>query len=143
MASIHSPQIKQLHYRPRIGQLGRIIRRRSKLLEDLPPDASGGLLHLDHGAVSEVALNKEHHLIVPHQGLVAADVVEPSLHEGLDATLVLLGSSAGGCEGGRDGRNEGFGIGGYEVFGELDEFGVETADVAILRGAESGEVGLE
>lgn len=121
VSSIHGAKIKQLHDRPGIGKLGSVIGRGSKLLEDLSPDAGGGLLHLDHGAVAEIAFNKKDHLIIPHQGLAAADVAQPPLHERLDTDFVLLCAGAGGGQRSRNGGNKRFGIGGYKVLRELDK----------------------
>ena len=117
VAGIHGAQIEEFYYGASVGELGSIIGRGRELLEDLPPHTGSGLLHLDHGAVAEVALNKEDHLIIPHKGLVAADVVEPALHESLDADLILLRSGTGRCKGGWNGGNEGLGVGGYQVLG--------------------------
>lgn len=114
---IHGSQVEQLHNRPRVRQLRRVIRRRRELLQDLAAHARGGLLHLDHGAVPKIALDEEHHLIIAHEHLATAHVAEPSLHEGLDTALVLLCAGAGRCQSGRHGGDECLWVGRYEVVG--------------------------
>jgi hypothetical protein len=139
---VHGAEVEELHRRTSLNELRGIIGRRRKLLQDLSPDAGGGLLHLDQRAVAKVALHEKHHLVVLHEHLVAAHVVEPSLHEGLDARLVLVGPGSGRRDRWWNGRDKRLEVGRYQVVGELNEFGVQASDVAVLRGAESREVGL-
>jgi hypothetical protein len=124
VSSIHGTEVEQFNSRSSVRKLGGIIGWRSKLLQNLSADASSWLLSLNHGAVTKVTLNKEHHLIILHQHLISADVVEPSLHQGLDSSLILVGTCSGRGQGGRDGGDERLRIGGYKVLGELDEFRV-------------------
>ncbi|KAL1844601.1 hypothetical protein VTK73DRAFT_2187 [Phialemonium thermophilum] len=131
---VHGAQVEQLDDGPRLLQLGGVVGRRGELLEDLAAHAGGGLLLLDHGAVAEVALDEQAHLVVVHEDLVAAHVVEPALHERLDPDLVLLGAGAGRRQGRGHGGHEGLWVRGYEVLGELHKFGVEAAHISVLGG---------
>lgn len=124
MTRIHGTKVEQLNNWARLLQLGGIIGWRSKLLQDLAAHTSRGLLLLDHGAVAEVTLGKKNHLVIPHQDLVAADIVEPALHQSLDASLILVGSGTSRGKRWWHSRHDGFGVCGYEVLSELDEFGV-------------------
>lgn len=124
MSGIHGSEVEQLDSRSGISELGGIVGGRSELLQDLSADAGGWLLSLHHGAVPKVALYEEHHLVVLHQHFVAADVVEPSLHQELDSSLILVGACSCRGQGRRDGRDERFGVGGYQVLGELNKLGV-------------------
>lgn len=75
VASVHATEVKQLDSWSSIRKFGGIIRRRSKLLQNLSANASSWLFPLNHGAVAKIALDKEHHFVVLHQDLVATDVV--------------------------------------------------------------------
>jgi hypothetical protein len=105
VAGIHRTEVKQLDNGTSLCELRGIIRRRGELLQNLPADTGRGLLPLHQRAIAKVAFHKEHHLVVPHQNLVAADVVEPSLHQSLDAILVLLGTGASRRDRGRNSGN--------------------------------------
>src|SRR5688572_12966814 len=122
VSSIHGAEIEELDGWSCFGKFWRIVRWRSKLLEDLPAHACCRLLHLHHGAVSKITLNEEDQLVVLHQDIAAANIVEPSLHKGFDSCLIIVcsGTSRGHRRG--DSRYKGFGIGRYQMFGELHEF---------------------
>ena len=138
MTRIHGAEVEQFDDRTSVLQLGGVIRGWRKLLENLAADSCRGLLLLDHGTVAKVALDKEDHLVVAHQDLVAADIVEPALHQGLDAGFIFVGTGACRCQGGRNRGNECLGVRRYEVFGKLDELGMQSADIAVLSGTEAG-----
>jgi hypothetical protein len=61
-------------------KLRRVIGWRRELLEHLAPHACGRLLHAYNGAVAEVRLNKEDHLFVSHEHIIAADIIQPTLY---------------------------------------------------------------
>ena len=111
MAGIHRSQVEELYSRPRFCKLRGIVWRRRKLLQYLPPNAGRWLFPLHQGAVSKIAFNKQNHLIVLHEYLAAAHIVEPALHERLDPILVLVSASAGRRDGGRNSGDQGFGVG--------------------------------
>ena len=142
VTSIHRAQIEELDSWSSICQLGSIVWRGSKLLEDLPANACRRLLHLDKWAVAKIALHEQDHLVVPHQDLAAADVVEPALHRRFDAVLVLIGACSGGSHGRRDSWHESLRIGGDEMLTQLDELGMQPPDISILGGSERGQVCL-
>jgi hypothetical protein len=142
LGRIKRRQIKHFNHRSRLMQFRRIIRRRGKLLEHLPPNPRRRLLHPHNGTIPEITLHKENHLFVSHQHVVAADDVQPSLDGGFDAGFIFVGPDAGGGLRWGNCRDQGFGVGRDEVFGKFDEFTVCAADVAELGGAEFGEIGL-
>ena len=143
MAGVHRAEVEELDGRARLLQLGGVVGRRRELLQDLAAHARSGLLHLDHGAVAEVALDEEDHLVIPHEHFVAANVVEPPLHQRLDPCFVLIRPHARRGSSKRDIGYEGFGIGRYEMLGKFLEFGVESAHITVLRSPESRKVGLD
>lgn len=94
------------------------------MLEDLSAHTCRGLLSLDHGAVAEIALDKKYDLIVTHEDFIAADIVEPALHQCLDANFVLVGACAGRGQRWGYGGNQGLRVRGYQVFGKFDKLRV-------------------
>jgi hypothetical protein len=142
VSRIHGKEIEKFNGRPSVSKLRSIIGRRSELFENLSSNACCWLLHLDQWAVPKVRLNKKDHFVVSHENITAAHIVEPSLHLGFNPSLILVGASAGGCYGRGDGGHKSLWVGRDEVVGEFDKFRVKASDVAVLRGSESGQVGL-
>lgn len=99
LARFHGRKIELLHNWPGIVELGRIIWRRRKLLDNFPSNPCGGLFHPNDRTVTRIALDKENHLFISHQDLVAADVIEPSLHGSLDSRFILSCAHPSRCQG--------------------------------------------
>lgn len=142
MTGVHGAQVEELDDGTGLLQLGGVVRRGGKLLEDLAPHTGRRLLLLDDGAVAKVAFDKELRLFVADENIAAADVVEPPLHQRFYARLILLGSGAGRGERRRYGRDKGIGVRRYQVFGKLDKLGVKATNVAILGSPIPGEIRL-
>lgn len=123
-------------------QLGRVVRRWRKLLQHLPPDSCGRLLHPHNRRVPKITFYEKHHLFVPHQDIIAADGVQPSLYRCFYSRLIFICAHACGGLRWRDGGNQGFGIGGDEVVSELYEFAMCAADITELSCAKLGEICL-
>ena len=79
LLSFHGTQVEGLDNWACGGQLGCVVWGRRKLLDHLAAHAGGGLLPAHNRAVAKIALNKEHHLLVADQDIVAANDVEPTL----------------------------------------------------------------
>ena len=92
---LHCAQVEALHHGASLLQLGRVVWRRRELLDDFSAHARRWLRSSDDRAVSRIALDEAQHLVVPHEHLILAHVVEPLLHVGLDTDLVLVGPHAG------------------------------------------------
>jgi len=142
VSSIHGAEVKKLDNRTRLLQLGGIVGRRRKLLEDLPPHTSCRLLLLYYRAVAEVALNKQLHFLVPDENIAYTNVIKPPLHQRLDPGLILLSPRASRSQRWRDSRNDCLGICRDQVLCKFDKFGMETSNIAILRGSISGQACL-
>lgn len=138
LSGIQGIQVECLDGRSCLVQFRRVIRRRRELLQNLTTYACRRLLHTHNRAVAEIRLNKEDHLFVAHQNLVAADIVQPALYGCFDSYLIFVSAGAGRREGRRNCWNEGLRIRGYQVVGELDEFGMRASDIAELCRAELG-----
>ena len=143
VSRVHGSEVKGFDYRTCIRKLSTLIRRRRKLLNNLPPHPSGGLLPLHHGRIPKVGLDKQNHFIISHQDFVGTDIVEPALHRCFYAGFIFFGPCARGGERGWDGGDEAFGGGGEEVLGQFHELRMRPANISKLRSAESWEVGLE
>ncbi len=72
-----------------------VVWRRRELLYDLSPHASCWLLHPYHGTVPSITLNEENHLVIPHQYIIVANIVQPPLHRGLSPSFIFICSCAG------------------------------------------------
>jgi hypothetical protein len=142
LAEVHGGEIKGLDNRTSLEQLGSVVGRRSKLLDVLATNASGGLLAPDDGAISKIALDEKDHLVVTHEHVVGADVVQPALHGSLDTYFVLVGTSTGSRDRRRNGGDKSVGVGRDQVVGKLDKLRVGASDVAELGGAELWQVCL-
>ena len=75
VSGIHGTEVEKLDDRPGLLEFGGVIRGRGELFKNLAAHAGCGLLLFDHGAVTKVALDKEHHFVVTHKHLIAANVV--------------------------------------------------------------------
>ena len=136
------PKIEQLDGGASSLELRSVIRWWRKLLQHLASHASSRLLHAQNRAVSEVALDKQHHLVILDEDLVAEDTIEPPLHRSLNPKIILISTCASRSHGRRHGRNESFRVGRDQVVGKLGELGVSAANIAVLSRAELGNVGL-
>jgi hypothetical protein len=143
VARVHGAQIEELDNRPRIRQLWGVVRWRSELLQQFPSHTGSGLFFLYHWAVAKVALHEKNHLVVSSKDLVAADVIEPPLHQRLDSDFVLVSTRPSGCKRWGDGWNERLRIRGNQMLGQLDELGVQAPDITELGGSKIGEIGLQ
>jgi hypothetical protein len=90
MPSIHGAEVKEFDNRASLLQLRGIIRWWRELLEYLPAHTGSRLFLFHHRAVTEVALDKKLHFLVPDENIARADIVEPPLHQRLDPSLVLF-----------------------------------------------------
>ena len=142
LSRLHCSKIEHLHYRPRLCQLRCIIRRRCKLFQNLPSHSSCRLFMPHYRTISEIAFHKELYLLVPRKHAVATDSIEPTLYRGLDARLVFFRARACGCDGRRNGGDEGLRVGGDEMLAEFKKFRVCATDVTKLSGSEFWEIGL-
>jgi hypothetical protein len=80
LPSVERIEIESFDRRSSFMKLRRVIGWWRKLLEHLAPHACGRLLHAYDGTIAEVRLNKEDHLLVSHEYIIAADIVQPALY---------------------------------------------------------------
>jgi hypothetical protein len=143
LASVEGAEVEHLDDRTGFVQFRGVIWWRGELFQDFPSHTCGGLLHSHDRRVAEITFHEENHLFVSHEDVVAADIVQPPLYGCFDPCFVFIGSSAGGSQARRDGRDKCFGVGRYEVFGELHKLRMCASHVAELGCTEFGEVGLQ
>jgi hypothetical protein len=142
MSCIHCTKIKQFYNRSSLLKLRRVIGWGCELLDDLSAYSGCRLFSLQHRAVPKITLNKKDHLVIPHQNVVCANVIKPPLERCLDAGFILVCTSTGRCQRRWYCRYKGFGIRGYQVIGQLHEFGVGSSDIAELGSSKLWKVGL-
>lgn len=135
---LHCTQVEGLDNRSSSSQLWRVIRRRRKLFDDLASNTSRGLLPPHNRAVSKITLDKENHLLIADEYVVATDYVQPPLYRCLQARLIFLGASACRSCGWWYCGHDGLRTRGDQVLAELHEFRVYSSDVAELGSPELG-----